>query len=46
MLPLATASYHHSLLLALEVSVTHMLEEIMQDATDDSVHRVMKLHYR
>ena len=32
MFPPATVSHHHSLLLPLEVSVTHTPEEILQDA--------------
>ena len=45
MLPPATASYNHSLLPALEVSVTHTPEEIMEHANDDGVPLRMKLHY-
>ena len=37
MLPPVTASYHHSLLPALEVSVTNISEEIVERANDDGV---------
>ena len=45
MLPPVTASHHHSLLPALEVSVTHTSEEIVQHANDNGVPLRMKLNY-
>ena len=37
MLPPATASHHHCLLPALEVSVIHTPAEILQGGNDDSI---------
>ena len=45
MLPPVTASHHHCLLPALEVSVTHTIEQIVEHANDDGVPLRMKLHY-
>ena len=45
MLPPVTASHHHSLLPALEVSAINISEEIVEHANDDGVPLRMKLHY-